>query len=109
MHLRVDQEVYNHVAELAEKNNQTITDVVTRMILEDKQYSDLKKSLRWTNDTMEMVYEMVNYITLEMEYRLGKNYPPRFTSDEKSRIIERIEAKRKQERGYLNARDRNQE
>lgn len=44
---------------------------------------------------MEMVYEMANYITLEIEYRVGKVKSPRFTSDEMSKIIERVEVKRK--------------
>lgn len=107
--MRIDQENYDYLVQRASDNNMTLTDVVSRMISDERNYSDLKKSIRWSNDILEMIYEMTNYLTLEIEYRIGDQFRPRFTSEEKSRIIEQIEARRKQERGYLSGRDRHQE
>jgi len=109
VHVRLDDENYNHLVMLSEKNNQTLSDVIRQLIIEDRKYADLKKSLRWTNDMLEIVYEMTNYLALEVEVRAGERFLPRLTKDHKSDIIRRIEAIRKQERGFDYGRDRNQE
>lgn len=109
LHVRIESNNYDRLKEMAIENNKSMSEVIDDFLSENIQNMDLKKSIRWTNDILEMIYEMTNYMTLEIEYRIGDQFRPRFTSEEKSRIIEQIEARRKQERGYLSGRDRHQE
>lgn len=109
VHIRLTGSNHEYLKELTDKYNQSNSEVINDIIEESRKYQSLKKSLQWTNDQVESIYEMVNYLALEMQYRLAREFAPRLSDHEESMIIKMLDSKRKQERGYIRGRDHYQE
>lgn len=109
IHIRLKKANYEYLEEVTSKNKLTNSEAINEIIEDYQKYQSIKKTLQWTNDQVESIYEMVNYLALEMQYRLAREFAPRLSDHEESMIIKMLDSKRKQERGYIRGRDHYQE